>query len=95
MKKGQHRIFKDPETIKDIIYLRQIGWGYKGIALKYNCDHSSVVYQIHKYEDEQQRLLDCLPVEYNQPRILTKKQCPVCEMLLTSKTHMANPCVSK
>lgn len=39
---GVVRVFASPDTLSEMLKLRQQGWSLKALAHKYNCDHTSV-----------------------------------------------------
>lgn len=48
MKYGDKRIFSDPKKLAEMLALRNQGWSSIRLALKYKCDHSSILNQISK-----------------------------------------------
>lgn len=96
MRKGDKKIFNTQETINDIISLREKGWTYPKIAKKYNCDHTSIIYQIQKYlkkgnvwSSRQSPIL----INIKRRKLDPNKFCQICEMLLKSPYHIKNSCI--
>lgn len=49
MKKGGKRIFNDKEALQEMLTLRNKGWSYTALSVRFNCDHSSILYQCRKH----------------------------------------------
>lgn len=50
MKLGGKRIFSDSRYLKEMLYLRSLGWSYFSLADKYYCHHTSIIHRCNKHE---------------------------------------------
>tara|TARA_Y100000310_G_C20461336_1_gene705526 strand:- start:237 stop:689 length:453 start_codon:yes stop_codon:yes gene_type:complete len=50
MNRTYQKIFRNKELLQEMLTLREKGWSYKALAIYFNCDHSSIVYQCRKHE---------------------------------------------
>lgn len=46
--RGQGRVFRDPAIKAEMIALRDAGYSYKDIAIKYGVDHTTIIYHCRK-----------------------------------------------
>jgi len=104
MKTGQKRIFT-PEKIEEMVALRKQGYSFPLLGKKFNCDHSSVIYQYKKYlyleKLEHKRIMGTIRKKnkkethkrkYPKQRSRGIEFCPKCEMRLDSDYHIEFPC---
>lgn len=52
MREHYTRVFTDSKVLKEMLALRAKGRGYSSLARRYGVDHSSIMYQCHKYHIE-------------------------------------------
>ena len=83
----KHRIFKNPEIIEELLLLRSQGKSLTDLGNYFSCDHTSILYQLKKHDPN----LKVRAKKKNNHKV-PKDKCPVCEMLLSSKYHMNDPC---
>lgn len=81
MIKGQKLIFKNPEILNEMLELRKQGWSTLELGKKYNCNHTTVMYQIMKNCPEYKGYASKLRTQ----TIPKKGHCPKCDLLLTSE----------
>lgn len=43
------RVFDDKKKLQEMLTLCDAGWSDKALAIRFNCDHSSVIYQRRKH----------------------------------------------
>ena len=68
MKIEYQRVFKDKNKLKEMLELRQKGKSLPWLAKHYSCDHSSILWQCHKYG-----VVPGKPVKWT-PREVVKKE---------------------
>ncbi len=83
MRLGDKRIFRNyPEKIKEMVKLRNSGWSWLKLAKKYECDHTSLIYQYRRYYETRTG-------KKRKPREekvrLKEGHCPKCELLFKSE----------
>ena len=91
MKLGDKRKFSNPETIKELISLRtELKWSFPKIARHFECDHTSVMYQLRKHG-----IIHTPKKRKKTPKIerFPVGCCKVCGMRLDSNYHKENPCI--
>lgn len=49
MKKGNRRIFNDKEALQEMLTLRDKGWSLIALATRFDCDHTSIIFQCRKH----------------------------------------------
>jgi hypothetical protein len=82
MRLGDVRIFKDPEKVEEMVRLRDAGWSWPRLATKYNCDHTSLIYQFRKFKKLPKGPTRAPGVRKVR---IKEKACPKCELLLRSE----------
>ena len=86
MRTGDKRIFDDEKLLKEMLELRSAGWSYLKLAKKYNCDHTSILYQCKKANNGGIVIKKILnPDRPKRQGVVKKGHCPMCELLLTSE----------
>ena len=87
MKKGEHRVFDDKDKLLKLFKLRRKGLSFQKIANVFNCDYSSIMYQVNKSKGKVRQVI-------RGGRKIRGDACQECELLYISK-HFCKECKDK
>lgn len=76
------RVFDDKEKLQKMLVLRDVGWSYNALAIRFNVDHSSIIYQCQKHKElfnQPDKLTiykkDALKEKYKYKDLLNERIC--------------------
>src|SRR3990167_4921209 len=54
------KVFRNEKVLKEMLDLRSKGWSFPALAARYDCDHSSIIWQVKKHGVE-----PLVPIEHS------------------------------
>ena len=67
------RIFADKKVLDKMIRLRRNGWSLSKLAVHFNCDHTSIIYQLRKHNIIKPKVRKTISVKERVRHEVTKK----------------------
>ncbi len=81
------KIFRNKDKLQEMLFLQSQGWSYLKLAKRFNCDHTSILYQVKKHGSNEQTIFTKIIRRiYRKSKSFEKKKfCSVCGIRLTSE----------
>lgn len=79
MKRTHKKPFVDKKLLEEMLLLREDGWSFLKLGRKYECDHTSILYQCKKFGIKKGTPIETLK-ELKEPRVIEKKIIEIIEI---------------